>query len=85
MKCKENNPRLRILLVEKVLLENPEGLSMAQILCYLHQHFIKAERKSIYTDLQALSYLYDVQYSKKQNRFILKRLQNDTFKDIPSN
>lgn len=46
---------------------------------------VKAERKSIYTDLQALNYLYDVQYSKKQNRFILKRLQNDTFKDIPSN
>ena len=57
---------------------------MAEILCYLHQHYIKVERKAVYTDLQALNYLYDVQYSNKKKRFILKRLPNDTFKDISS-
>lgn len=84
MKYKENNSRLRVLLVEKVLLENPGGVSMAQILSYLHQHFIKVERKTIYADLQALNYLYNVQYNRKKNCFTLKRLPNDTFKDIPS-
>lgn len=81
MKYQENNTKLRILLVEKVLLDHPEGLKMTEILCYLHQHFIKVERKTIYTDLQALNYLYDVHYSHKKKRFILKRLPNDTFKD----
>lgn len=85
MKYKENNTRLRVLLLEKVLLEHPEGLSMTEILCYLHQHFIKVERKAIYTDLQALNYLYDVQYDRKKYRYILKRLPNDIFKDISSN
>lgn len=78
MKCQENNTRLRVLLLEKLLLEHPEGQSMAEILCYLHQHFIKVERKTIYIDIQALNYLYDVQYSHKKKRFILKRLPKDT-------
>ena len=82
MKCKENNTRLRVLLLEKALLEHPEGLSMTQILCYLHQHFIKVERKTVYVDLQALNYLYDVQYDRKKRCFILKRLPNDTLKDV---
>lgn len=81
MKSKENNTRLRVLLLEKALLEHPEGLSMNQILCYLHQHLIKVERKTIYTDLQALNYLYDVQYDTKKRCYTLKRLPNDKFKD----
>ena len=85
MKFQENNTKLRVLLLEKVLLEHPEGLSMTEILSYLHRHFIKVERKTVYADLQALNYLYDVQYDRKKYRYILKRLPNDTFKEITIN
>ena len=60
MKCQEN--KLRLLLVEHMLLGNPQGLSMKQIISRLQQHNITSERKAIYGDLIALNYIYDVQY-----------------------
>lgn len=54
--------RRRILAVEGLLLGNPKGLSMKQILDKLERYYdISADRKAIYQDLYALSYFYDVQ------------------------
>ena len=74
MKLKDNNSRLRLLLVEKALLDNPEGLKMSEIISYLQQHDLTAERKTILQDLYALNYLYDVQYTRCGHRHILRRL-----------
>ena len=75
MKLKDNCPRLRLLLVEKVLLDNPDGLTMNEIMCYLHQHNLTAKRQTVYDDLTALNYLYDVQYKKP--RHIIRKLTGE--------
>lgn len=54
--------RKRILAVEGMLLDNPKGLSMKQILNKLDYYYdISVRRQAIYSDICTLTEFYDVQ------------------------
>lgn len=65
--------RRRILAVEGLLLNNPKGLSMKQILDKLDYYYdISARRQAIYSDICALTEFYDVQQLRIGNTTVYK-------------
>lgn len=58
--AKSSNQKLKIMYLSKILEEktdNEHGLTMSEIIAELDRYGVKAERKSIYDDLEALNYL----------------------------
>ncbi|MBO5934059.1 MAG: hypothetical protein J6Q94_01085 [Clostridia bacterium] len=63
---KKSDTKIRVIVVEKLLRDNPKGMTVKQILFYLELQFnITADRKSIYDDICVLTLLYDVQKIRK--------------------
>ena len=70
--------RLRILAVEKILLDNPQGKSVAQIINALECLYqIKADRKTLYADFAALTFFHNLQTYRKGNTVIYQIKEKD--------
>ncbi len=70
--------RLRILAVEKILLDNPQGKSLKQIINALECLYdIKADRKRLYIDFAALTFFHNLQTYRKGNTVIYKIKEKD--------
>lgn len=68
---KTSNTKIRLLAVEKFLMDNPQGVTMKQILSYLEYQFhITADRKSIYDDIRVLTLFHNIQMIKKKSSVI---------------
>ena len=68
---KTSDLKIRLIAVEKLLRDNPKGLTVKQILSYLELQFnITAERKTIYDDINVLTLLYDIQKIQKGHKII---------------
>ena len=68
---KSSDLKIRLIAVEKLLRDNPKGLTVKQILSYLELQFnITAERKTIYDDISVLTLLYDIQKIQKGHKTI---------------
>ncbi len=69
--AKQARQKLKLLYLQKLLLEQTDEqnwVTMESILTYLEQHGIKAERKSIYDDMQTLqSYGMDIRQHRGKN------------------
>ena len=64
--CTKSDTKVRILAVNKLLHEYPNGLSIKEILDKLHNIYnISANRKTIYDDLNAITYYCDLQITKE--------------------
>lgn len=72
--AKSNNQKAKILYLEKMLRETGEhhAISMQTILANLMEHGIRAERKSIYDDVEVLrEFGMDIRYTKGAARWLL--------------
>jgi hypothetical protein len=62
----KSDTKLRILAVNKLLHEYPNGLSIKEILDKLHNIYnISADRKSIYDNLNTITYFCNLQITKE--------------------
>ncbi len=67
--AKSNNQKAKILYLEKMLRETGEhhAISMQTILANLMEHGIRAERKSIYDDVEVLrEFGMDIRYTRER-------------------
>ena len=68
---KSSETKIRLLATEKLLRDNPQGMTLKQIVAYLDLQFnISVERKTVYDDVHCLTLLYDVQIIRKNGKTI---------------
>ena len=72
---KNSNTKVRLLAVNKLLHDNPDGLSMKEIIRKLDCLYkIKGERKAIYSDLNTITYFCNLQFTQERKYKIEKML-----------
>jgi Fe2+ or Zn2+ uptake regulation protein len=76
MRKAEANTKLRVLLIERLLRRNPQGLTVPEILAALERNNISANRKTIYDDLAILTLLYPVDVRREGMRTIYFLLES---------
>lgn len=78
---RSDKQKLKLIYLVKIFQErtdNDHGLSMQEIIDALEAEDIKAERKSIYTDISALNeYGYDIVQDKEGKNFVYKLVSRD--------
>ena len=68
---KTSETKIRLIAVEKLLHDNPKGLTTKQIFSALDLQFnILAERKTIYDDINVLTLLYYIQKIRIKHKVI---------------
>lgn len=73
---KTSDTKIRLLAVEKFLKDNPQGVTMKQILSYLEYQFhITADRKSIYDDIRVLTLFHNIQMIRKKCSVVIYQIK----------
>ena len=63
-----DNCQYKILAVERILQENPNGVTVKEILLKLdYEYGAKAERKAIYNNIDVLGWFLPIQVSRNQH------------------
>lgn len=73
---KTSDTKIRLLAVEKFLKDNPQGVTIKQILSYLEYQFnITADRKSIYDDINVLTLFHNIQKIRKKCSVVIYQIK----------
>lgn len=69
----------KIIMVERILQRNPNGITTKQIIDKLYDEYgITADRRGIYTDINVLTLFMPIYTERRQNRFFYCLQRSDT-------
>lgn len=76
-----NQPQYKILAVERILQENPKGLTVKEIIKKLdYEYGVKAERKAIYNNMYVLGWFLPIRVRKHgiENIYYIEQFNQNT-------